>query len=61
MANENIALRRAVSEIAESRNQPIAVINHATGPHACDLLGDTDTTRAILRQVLDVLRAQLAS
>ena len=30
-------------------------INHATGPHAFDLLDDSETTRAIIRQVLDFL------
>ena len=40
-------------------NRPITLVNHATGPHAFDLLDDSETSRAIVRQVLDFLRASL--
>ena len=40
-------------------NRPITLVNHATGPHAFDLLDDSDTSRAIIRQVLDFLQASL--
>jgi acetyl esterase/lipase len=44
---------------ALARNLPIAVVNHAAGPHAFDLLDDSDASRAVIRIVLAFLRAQL--
>jgi hypothetical protein len=46
---------------AVALNRPITLVNHATGPHAFDLLDNSDTTRAIVRQVLAFLRDRLAS
>jgi hypothetical protein len=40
-------------------NRPITFVNHTTGPHAFDLLHDSDASRAIIRQVLTFLRSQL--
>jgi hypothetical protein len=40
-------------------NRPITLVNHATGPHAFDLLDDSETSRRIIRQVLDFLQDQL--
>jgi len=40
-------------------NRPITVVNHATGPHSFDLLQDSEASRAIIRQSLEFLRAQL--
>ena len=40
-------------------NRPITLVNHATGPHAFDLLDDSETSQQIIRQVLDFLRASL--
>lgn len=45
---------------ALARNQPITFVNHADGPHAFDLLDDTATSRAIIRQTLDFLTSRLA-
>ena len=42
-------------------NRPIALVNHAEGPHSFDLLHDSETSRWIVRQVLDFLTAQLTS
>jgi hypothetical protein len=40
-------------------NRPITLVNHATGPHAFDLLQDSGTSREIIRQVLGFLTSQL--
>jgi hypothetical protein len=40
-------------------NRPIALVNHATGAHAFDLLEDSEASRQIIGQVLDFLRGQL--
>jgi hypothetical protein len=40
-------------------NRPITLVNHAAGPHSFDLLHDSETSRRIIRQVLDFLTAQL--
>ncbi len=45
--------------LAVARNRPITLVNHATGPHAFDLLDDSETSRQIIRQVLDFLQASL--
>ena len=42
-------------------NRPVTLINHAAGPHAFDLLDDSETSRRIIRQVLDFLTSRLAS
>ena len=41
-------------------NRPITLVNHAEAPHSFDLLHDSDTSRHIIRQVLDFLSAQLS-
>jgi hypothetical protein len=46
---------------ALARNQPITVVNHATGPHAFDLLDDSEASREIIRQVLSFLRWALTA
>ena len=42
-------------------NRPITLVNHAEGPHSFDLLHDSETSRGIIRQVLDFLTSQLTS
>jgi hypothetical protein len=44
---------------ALDRNLQITIANHATGPHAFDLFDDSDTTRAIIQQVLNFLKLEL--
>jgi hypothetical protein len=44
---------------AVGRNLPITFVNHATGPHAFDLLQDSEASREIIRQILSFLRSQL--
>src|SRR5262245_42434651 len=43
------------------RNMAITFANHPNGPHAFDLFDDSQTTRIIIRQVLDFLSWQLGS
>ena len=40
-------------------NLPITLANHATGPHAFDLLDDSETTREIIKQILAFMRFHL--
>lgn len=42
-------------------NRPVTLVNHATGPHAFDLLDDSETSREIIRQILGFFRSQLAA
>jgi len=59
-ANLNESIDRFLAR-ALTRNLPITFVNHATGPHAFDLLQDSETSREIIRQVLSFLRSQLRS
>jgi AraC family transcriptional regulator len=54
----NEALDRFITH-ALAANLPITVANHATGPHAFDMLHDSETTRDIIRQILAFLRLHL--
>jgi len=45
---------------ALARNRPITLVNHAAGPHAFDLMDDSETSRAIIRQVLSFFRSSLS-
>jgi acetyl esterase/lipase len=40
-------------------NRPVTLVNHATGPHSFDLLDDSETSRLIIRRVLDFLTSEL--
>ncbi|MBS1786640.1 MAG: hypothetical protein JST85_02905 [Acidobacteria bacterium] len=42
-----------------SRNLPITFVNHHTGPHFFDVMDDSETTRQIIRQVLEFMRFHL--
>jgi acetyl esterase/lipase len=44
---------------ALAANLPITVANHSTGPHAFDVLHDSETSREIIRQILAFLRLHL--
>jgi hypothetical protein len=44
---------------ALSRNLPVTMTNHAAGPHAFDLLEDSETSREIVRATLQFLRTHL--
>lgn len=45
---------------ALARNLPTTVVNHATAPHAFDLLDDSETSRDIIRQMLAFMRRHLS-
>ncbi|MGH9140463.1 MAG: alpha/beta hydrolase [Vicinamibacterales bacterium] len=40
-------------------NRPLTLVNHATGPHAFDILQDDETSREIVRRALGFLASQL--
>ncbi len=42
-----------------ARNLPLTVTNHPEGPHAFDLLHDSETTREVIRQIVAFLRFHL--
>jgi acetyl esterase/lipase len=44
---------------ALAANLPLTVANHASGPHAFDLIHDSETSREIVRQILAFLRLHL--
>jgi acetyl esterase/lipase len=44
---------------ALAANLPITLANHSTGPHAFDVLDDSETSREIIRQILAFLRRYL--
>jgi acetyl esterase/lipase len=54
----NETMDRFVSQ-ALACNLPITVANHPTGPHAFDMLQDSETSREIIRQILAFLRFHL--
>jgi hypothetical protein len=54
----NDALDRFVGA-ALTRNLPITVANHATGPHAFDLVDDSETTREVVCGILRFLEFHL--
>jgi len=56
----NESLDRFLSAAIAS-NLPIAFTNHPDAPHAFDLVHDSDTTRAIIRQILAFLRGHLVT
>ncbi len=54
----NEALDRFLAK-ALAGNLPFTLVNHATAPHAFDLMDDSETSREIIRQVLAFLRFHL--
>jgi hypothetical protein len=48
-------------EGAVTLNQPLTLVNHATGPHSFDLLDDTAISRSIVKQALGFLQCQLTA
>jgi acetyl esterase/lipase len=58
MPGLNGALDRFVSA-AVARNLPVTFVNHPGGPHAFDLVDDSDVSRRIVRQILWFMRAHL--
>ena len=42
-------------------NRPVTFVNHATGPHAFDVMDDSRATRDVIRQVLGFLKSHLSN
>ena len=40
-------------------NRPVTFVNHATGPHAFDIMDDSPATRDVIRQVLAFMKSHL--
>jgi len=57
-ANLNDSIDRFFAR-ALALNRQVTLVNHAAGPHAFDLLDDSDTSRRIIRQVLGFLSDSL--
>ena len=58
MPGINDALDRFVSK-ALKINLPLTVVNHAAGPHAFDLVDDSQVSREIVKQALEFFRVRL--
>ena len=58
MPHLNETLDRFVAK-ALSGNLPITFINHATAPHAFDVMDDSETSRQIIRQILAFMQFHL--
>jgi hypothetical protein len=60
LAGLNETLDRFVAR-ALARNLPVSFANQPAGPHAFDLVHDSDTTRRIVQQVLAFLQSELGA
>jgi hypothetical protein len=58
MPNLNETLDRFVAK-ALSCNLPITFTNHPTAPHAFDVMDDSETSRQIIRQILEFMQVHL--
>jgi len=58
MPGLNDALDRFMAH-ALTRNLPVTLVNHRTGPHAFDILDDSEASREIIRQMLAFMRFHL--
>jgi hypothetical protein len=58
MPRLNESMDRFVAK-ALAANLPLTLVNHATAPHAFDLLEESETSREVIRQVLAFLRFHL--
>lgn len=45
--------------LALTRNLPLTLLNHASAPHAFDIVDNSETTREVIRLVLGFLRFHL--
>jgi acetyl esterase/lipase len=46
---------------ALTRNLPVTLVNHASTPHAFDVLDDSEASREVIRRILGFLRSHLAA
>jgi hypothetical protein len=58
MPGLNESLDRFLAAVL-ARNLPVTFANHPEGPHAFDLLDDSDASRVIVRLALDFMRSHL--
>jgi dienelactone hydrolase len=58
MPGLNASIDRFIPAAIE-RGLPVTLTNHPTGPHSFDLVDDSETTRAVVRQLLAFLQIQL--
>lgn len=58
MPGLNASIDRFVAA-ALARNLPVTLANHATAPHAFDLLDDSDASRELIQRILAFLRFHL--
>ena len=56
----NASIDRFMGKALE-RNLPVTLVNHSAGPHSFDLLDDSGTSRAIIRQMLAFMLQHLAA
>jgi hypothetical protein len=49
----------AFAAAALHRNLAVTVMNHPTGPHAFDIMDDSDASRAVIRAIVEFLKVQL--
>jgi len=54
----NETIDRFMSE-ALAQNLPVTFVNHASAPHAFDVMDDSETSRAIIQQILAFMQFQL--
>jgi hypothetical protein len=60
MPGLNDAIDRFVAE-ALRFNLPLTLVNHATAPHAFDLVDETDISRQMVQRMLGFLRYHLGA
>jgi len=60
MPGLNDALDRFIAH-ALTRNLPVTFVNHRTGPHAFDILDDSELSREVIRRMLAFVRFHLAA
>ena len=58
MAHLNDAIDSFVAR-ALAINLPVTLVNHSTGPHAFDIVDDSDVSRAVIRQIVAHMQFQL--
>ncbi len=49
----------ALAAAALTRNLPVTVMNHPTGPHAFDVMDDSDASRTVIRAIVEFLKSSL--
>ena len=58
MPHLNNTIDRFVAK-ALATNLTLTLLNHRTGPHAFDIVDDSDASRAVIRQIVAFMQCQL--